>query len=194
VEERRLSCCCSSCQPVALPCQYHSGGPAPAPGQPSVPALIRVDTYPQTFDHRNRIEIGFSAPGLSFVQVLWGPKGGAATQYKIDVTDGNAYFTAEPAEPGATYTVQVQGCLGVLLSPSNCSPWSFAIDVTATENLHSVLKFLLEVGTLFEVGDRYTMQPSPDNPISLRSYVQWSQIAPSDGYHNVPGLRTILGV
>jgi len=109
----------------------------------------------------------FSAPGASFVQVLWGPKGDAPTQYKIDTTDGQAYFTSEPTEPGATYTVQVQGCLSVLLSPSNCSPWSFGVDVTATENLHSVLKFLLEAGTLYELGSSITMQPSPGHPMAL---------------------------
>jgi hypothetical protein len=189
-----LSCCCSSCQPVALPCLYHSGGPAPAPGQPSVPALVRVDTYPQTFDHRNRIAMTFSAPGLSFVQVLWGPKGGAASQYKIDATDGGAYFVAEPTDPGATYTLQAQGCISVFLSPSNCSPWSFGVDIKATANLHSVLKFLEEVGTLLEVGNAATMKPSRNYPMALRSYVGWSKIAPSDGIHNVPGLRAILGV
>ena len=156
--------------------------------------MVKVDAYPQTFEHRNRIAISFSAKGVDFVQVLWAPKGGMAAQSKVDVAEDQAYFVAEPTEPGATYTVRVQGCLDVPLSPANCSPWSFGVDVTAAANLDSVLKFLLEVGTLYEVGDKDTMQPSPSHPMSLRAYVAWSKIAPSDGVHDVPGLRAVLGV
>ena len=188
-----MSCCSDSCTPVPIPCVSHSGpGPSPQPGRPSVPALLKVDLFPQCLDNRNTVRLTFDAAGLDFVQVLWGPKGGARQQFKADQVNQMAVFDFQ-TDPDSTYTFTVQGCISVFLSPSSCSPWSVPADVTSRSNIHSLVNFAMEAWNLSQYGG-IPDKPSRNYPMSLRFFVSWSQIVPSDGQHDVPGLRAVMGV
>jgi hypothetical protein len=98
-------------------------------------------------DHGNRIVLTFEAPGSKFVDVLWGLKGDTPKQFTA-VTAPSSKFAAtfyfEPTQPGETYSFKAQGCINAFSSPSNCSEWSENTDVTAIDNLHSVVKFFEE--------------------------------------------------
>jgi len=188
-----LSCCASCCTPVPIPCPSHSGpGPYSQPDSLKAPALLKVQLLPQCLDNKNSVRLTFDAAGLSFVQVLWGPKGGPRQQFKADQVNQMGFFDFE-TEPNSTYTFSVQGCIDVFLSPSKCSPWSVEADVTSRSNIYSLVDFALEAWKMTQFGG-VPEKPSRNYPLPLRSFVSCSTVAPSDGNHNVPGLRTVMGV
>jgi hypothetical protein len=97
-----------------------------------------------------------------------------------------------PTDPDSTYSFSVQGCISVLLSPSNCSPWSVEAEVTSRSNIRSLIDFALNAYKMNEYGG-IPMKPSKNYPMSLRFFVEWSTVAPNYGSNNPPGLRAVMG-
>ena len=118
------------------------------PNQPTKPVIIKTDAEPATLTGDNSITISWISSQYDKFLVWWTVVGQALAQGEINSPGTSGTWTTNQAcSPGAPYTFAVEGGIGQgLASGYNWSGWGPTVDVTAVQNLRSLVQFLKHSG------------------------------------------------
>jgi hypothetical protein len=129
--------------------------PAASSQHPTKPVIIKVDNEPATLTSYGTITVSWVSTQYDKFLITWTQDGFQMPQGEVDVTADSGSWTTpssasgtnQPVNPGASCTFAVEGGTDTgLFSPPNYSGWGPTVNVTAVQNLRSLVQFLLHSG------------------------------------------------